>query len=142
MALSTSERIMAGSSVSIDPQSKRGMGTKDLRGVGKVCGFGAMSSGAGGVVAVSVGTRAGDGVSCLAGQDDGDVRIRRRAGDGNNRAVLGLTVCVPTKTCASTESSRSKWRGFASFAGSSCACETCVKVKPRVEACSLVTAER
>jgi hypothetical protein len=44
------------------------MGTKDLRGAGKVCGFGVMSSGAGGIVAVSVGTSAGDGMSCLAGQ--------------------------------------------------------------------------
>jgi hypothetical protein len=133
---------VAGSSGNTDAQSKRRMRTKDLRGAGKVCGFSVMSSGYGGAVAVSVGTRAGNGMSCLAGQDDGGVRIRQRAGDGNNRAALGLTVCDPTMAYASSEPSRSKWRGLASVAGLSCACETCVQFKPRIKACSLAAAER
>jgi hypothetical protein len=70
MAQSASGSILEGRSGNTDPQSKRGMGTKDLRGADKECGVGVMSAGASGVVMVCVG-----------------VQIRRRAGNGNNRVT-------------------------------------------------------
>jgi hypothetical protein len=125
MAQSTSGSIVAGRSENTDPQSKRGMGKKDLRGADKECGVGVMSAGAGGVVTGSVG-----------------VRICRRAGDGNDRAAWGQTISAPTMASASSEPRCSNWRVVASVAGSSCACEACVEGELRVEACSLAAAER
>ena len=93
MAQSTSGSIVAGRNGNTDPQSKRGMGTKDLLGADKECGVGAMFAGAGGVVTVSVG-----------------VRIRRRAVNGNDSAAWGQTIRAPAMACASSALRRSKWR--------------------------------
>jgi hypothetical protein len=124
MAQSTSGIIVAGRNGNTDPQSKRGMGTKDLRGADKERGVGVMLAGGGDVVTVSVG-----------------VRIRRRADNGNNSAAWGQTIWAPAMARVSSEPRRSKWRVVTSVAGSSCACEACVEGEPRIEACSLAAAE-
>jgi hypothetical protein len=92
MVWSTSERSGAGSNGNIEPQSKRGRGTKDLRGAGYGCGVRIISAEARGVVAVGV-------------------QIRRGAGDGNNRAALGRTRCVPAVACAACGPIDAMWRG-------------------------------
>ena len=89
MAERTSGRTEAGRSGNTEPKSKRGRGMKDVRGVGKVCGVGVVSSGVG-VAAARVG---GDVTCDPAQQDDGDVRIRQDAGDVTDRVAWGRGFC-------------------------------------------------